>query len=205
VDQRTVELRVVDRFRAETPQEAEKIYSQWLQSKDLPDDTANYGYRKSAQVADDQKDSVDLQRRLGIQDVDTDVAQNFGQSQDATQRSGSWSIYDVTLGREISRMDNVPWQQASDRADELERSTGHNMSVRGLSENRSAIGQAIKNIEENFADGKVKGKSRPGRVKRAGASCNGSVTDLRRRAKNASGEKAKMYHWCANMKSGRKK
>jgi len=332
VDQRTVELRVVDRFRAETPQEAEKIYSQWLQSKDLPDDTANYGYRKSAQAADNQKDSVDLQRRLGVQDVDTDVAQNFGRSQDATQRSGSWSIYDVTLGREISRMDNVPWQQASDRADELERSTGHNMSVRGLSESidpisgagavpprqdpkgigkkavtpaekvfknpvkgqpyRSAIGQAISqrdlenmtqqiqvarklgdsvmemedtppevlraldqaaqkngyrnwadvkanprsssavmtvaklastimrttgphheklfyknktDMDENFADGKVKGKSRPGRVKRSGASCNGSVTDLRARAKRASGEKAKMYHWCANMKSGKKK
>jgi predicted nucleotidyltransferase len=58
---------------------------------------------------------------------------------------------------------------------------------------------------ENFADGKIKGKSRPGRVKRAGASCDGSVTDLRARAKNASGEKARMYHWCANMKSGRKK
>jgi hypothetical protein len=60
-------------------------------------------------------------------------------------------------------------------------------------------------VMENFADGKVKGKSRPGRVKRAGASCNGSVTDLRARAKRASGEKAKMYHWCANMKSGKKK
>jgi hypothetical protein len=60
-------------------------------------------------------------------------------------------------------------------------------------------------LDENFADGKVKGKSRPGRVKRAGASCNGSVTDLRARAKRASGEKAKMYHWCANMKSGRNK
>jgi hypothetical protein len=60
-------------------------------------------------------------------------------------------------------------------------------------------------VKENFADGKVKGKSRPGRVKRAGASCNGSVTDLRARAKRASGEKAKMYHWCANMKSGKKK
>ena len=60
-------------------------------------------------------------------------------------------------------------------------------------------------IDENFADGKKKGKSRPGRVKRAGASCNGSVTALRKRAKNASGEKAKMYHWCANMKSGRNK
>ena len=61
------------------------------------------------------------------------------------------------------------------------------------------------NVLENFADGKKKGKSRPGRVKRAGASCNGSVTSLRKRAKNSSGEKAKMYHWCANMKSGRKK
>ena len=59
--------------------------------------------------------------------------------------------------------------------------------------------------DENFADGKVKGKSRPGRVKRAGASCNGSVTELRKKAKNSSGERAKMYHWCANMKSGRKK
>jgi GNAT superfamily N-acetyltransferase len=60
-------------------------------------------------------------------------------------------------------------------------------------------------VTENFADGKKKGKSRPGRVKRSGASCNGSVTDLRAKAKKASGEKAKMYHWCANMKSGKKK
>ena len=62
-----------------------------------------------------------------------------------------------------------------------------------------------KEFNENFADGKKKGKSKPGRVKRSGASCNGSVTSLRKKAKNASGEKAKMYHWCANMKSGRKK
>ncbi len=60
-------------------------------------------------------------------------------------------------------------------------------------------------VTENFADGKVKGKSRPGRVKRSGASCNGSVTELRAKAKKASGEKAKMYHWCANMKSGKQK
>jgi len=68
------------------------------------------------------------------------------------------------------------------------------------------IGTAAEStVAENFADGKVKGKSRPGRVKRSGASCDGSVTELRARAKNASGEKAKMYHWCANMKSGKKK
>ena len=61
------------------------------------------------------------------------------------------------------------------------------------------------NVTENFADGKKKGKSRPGRVKRSGASCNGSVTDLRKRAKKYGGERGRMYHWCANMKSGRKK
>jgi hypothetical protein len=61
------------------------------------------------------------------------------------------------------------------------------------------------NINENFADGKVKGKSRPGRVKRAGASCGGSVSSLRSKAKKAGGERGKMYHWCANMKSGRNK
>ena len=60
-------------------------------------------------------------------------------------------------------------------------------------------------IVENFADGKKKGKSRPGRVKRSGASCKGSVTSLRAKAKKYSGERGKMYHWCANMKGGKKK
>lgn len=60
-------------------------------------------------------------------------------------------------------------------------------------------------VNENFADGKVKGKSRPGRAKRAGVDCSKSIADLRKMAKNSSGEKQKMAHWCANMKSGRKK
>ena len=60
-------------------------------------------------------------------------------------------------------------------------------------------------FSENFADGKKKGKSRPGRVKKSGASCKGSVTSLRSKAKKYSGERGKMYHWCANMKSGKKK
>ncbi len=69
---------------------------------------------------------------------------------------------------------------------------------------QEALRRLSESVEENFADGKKKGKSRPGRVKKSGASCNGSVTSLRKRAKNASGEKAKMYHWCANMKGGKK-
>lgn len=60
-------------------------------------------------------------------------------------------------------------------------------------------------VNENFADGKVKGRSRPGRVKRSGASCDGSVSSLRAKAKKYGGERGRMYHWCANMKGGRKK
>ena len=60
------------------------------------------------------------------------------------------------------------------------------------------------NVHENYADGKVKGKSRPGRVKKSGASCKGSVSSLRAKAKKYGGEKGKMYHWCANMKGGKK-
>lgn len=69
------------------------------------------------------------------------------------------------------------------------------------------VAAALENIyiKENFADGRVKGKSRPGRVKRAGASCAGSVSSLRAKAKKYGGERGKMYHWCANMKGGKKK
>lgn len=59
-------------------------------------------------------------------------------------------------------------------------------------------------LSENFKDGKVKGKSRPGRVKRAGASCKGSVSHLTKMAKKYGGEKGKMYQWCLNMKGGKK-
>ena len=67
-----------------------------------------------------------------------------------------------------------------------------------------ALVPAKQDMAENFADGRVKGKSRPGRVKRAGASCAGSVTDLRAKARKYGGERGKMYHWCANMKGGKK-
>ena len=67
------------------------------------------------------------------------------------------------------------------------------------------VREALAKLTENFADGKVKGKSRPGRVKRAGASCKGSVTDLRAKARKYGGERGRMYHWCANMKGGKKK
>jgi len=57
-------------------------------------------------------------------------------------------------------------------------------------------------VAENFADGKKPG--RKGLAKRMGVNCKQSVSKLRKIAKNSSGEKQRMAHWCANMKSGKK-
>ena len=59
------------------------------------------------------------------------------------------------------------------------------------------------NVGENFADGKNPG--RKGLAKRMGVNTKASVSSLRKTAKNSSGEKARMAHWLANMKSGKKK
>jgi predicted chitinase len=58
-------------------------------------------------------------------------------------------------------------------------------------------------IVENFADGKKPG--RKGLAKRSGVNTKASVSDLRKTAKNSTGEKARMAHWMANMKAGRAK
>lgn len=58
-------------------------------------------------------------------------------------------------------------------------------------------------IEENFADGKKPG--RKGLAKRVGVDCSKPVSKLRQIAKNSGGERQRMAHWCANMKSGRSK
>jgi hypothetical protein len=173
VDLGDVNLRVIDQFYADDKQEADKTFDQWLEIRRLPHDTDTYGYRPRKQEA--------------VKDIAPDVAQNFAEPQNATDRVGSWAIYDVTLGREISRMDNVPWQQASDRADELERSTGHNMSVRGL--------------QENFADGK--GPGRPGDSQRHGIPKGASIAQLEKAAK-APGRKGQLARWQLNMRRGKK-
>jgi hypothetical protein len=85
-------------------------------------------------------------------------------------------------------MDNVAWQQASDRADELEQSTGHNMSVRGLT--------------ENFADGK--GPGRPGDSQRHGIPKGATMAELEK-ASHSAGRKGQLARWQINMRRGKKK
>jgi hypothetical protein len=58
-------------------------------------------------------------------------------------------------------------------------------------------------VNENFADGRKPG--RKGLAKRMGVDCKQSISKLRKIAKNSSGERQRMAHWCANMKSGQQK
>lgn len=64
-------------------------------------------------------------------------------------------------------------------------------------------GATYQSINENFADGKHPG--RKGLAKRVGVNCKQSVTKLRSIAAHSSGERQRMAHWCANMKSGKRK
>jgi len=166
---------VVHKFDADTKEEAWEYTKNWL-----------------AGVNAEQPNLFSMRPKMNagtpIKDITPDVAQNFNQPADATNRVGSWSIYDVTLGREISRMDNVPWSQADARANELERSTGHNISVRGLS--------------ENFADGK--GPGRPGDSVRHGIPKGATMAQLEK-ASHAKGRKGQLARWQLNMRRGKKK
>ena len=103
---------VVDKFYATNERDASNVYDTWLKSKNLPTDTENYGFRQTAQAADNARDSQQIQARIGaprpagdIQDVGIDVAQNFEPTQ-AVDATGEpiWEIYDRRSGRAIEEI-----------------------------------------------------------------------------------------------------
>ena len=130
--------------------------------------------------------------------LDKNVAESYAETSDVVP--DEWLNEIVILKISTAGLDKNKFNIDSNVQD----NEGDTIEYRGIIPvtNISLIKQGV---PENFADGKKKGKSRPGRVKRSGASCKGSVTSLRAKAKKYSGERGKMYHWCANMKSGRKK
>jgi hypothetical protein len=72
------------------------------------------------QTTDNKKDSAHLQRNLGVQDIDTDVAQNFNQPQDATDIPRNWEFVDRRTGQVIHNMTNASYNQANVVQDNLE-------------------------------------------------------------------------------------
>jgi hypothetical protein len=105
VNQADVRLPVVDKFYATNDTDAQKVYSQWLKNKDLPDDTADYGYRKAAAKPAEAEPSV---------------AQNFATPQDATDVPRNWEFVDRINGQVIHNMTNASYNQANVVQDNLE-------------------------------------------------------------------------------------
>ena len=103
-----VHLRVVDRFYADSKQEADKTFDKWLEIKGLPNDTHNYGYRPRKQEA---------AKEPAVQDTDINVAQNFEPTQvRASNGVPAWEIYERESGHVINTIfdhdQTSAWQQA---------------------------------------------------------------------------------------------
>lgn len=93
-----------------------------------------------------------------------------------------------------------PESGATGSSEENEANAGAGVVMRDFSQEFPDV---IQDLAENFKDGKNPG--RKGLAKRSGVNTKASVSSLRKTAKNSSGEKQRMAHWLANMKSGRKK
>jgi hypothetical protein len=88
VNQADHRMPVVDKFYAANEREAQETYSRWLKIKNLPDDTADYGYRQTRQS----------KPTANVQDIQPDVTQNFSQPQQPQQTRATngvpmWEIY----------------------------------------------------------------------------------------------------------------
>jgi GNAT superfamily N-acetyltransferase len=200
---------IVDRFEANTPAEAQRYYEKFI-ARYESDRDFDLRLRRATGIMEDAFRGIDIS--MERDDDEIMVRASAGGKQLGSVLFVEYDGYLMPQDLEVDErfrgqgIAQAMYDYVKSRGYRIRRSGQQTDAGAGFwSKHRPGQNVWEQGIEENFADGKVKGKSRPGRVKRSGASCNGSVTDLRRRAKNASGEKAKMYHWCANMKSGRKK
>ena len=200
---------IVDRFESDTLAQAQRYYEKFIQNYESDRDF-DLRLRRSTGIVEDSFRGIDIS--MEKEDDEIMVRASAGGKQLGSVLFVEYDGYLMPQDLEVDErfrgqgIARAMYDYVKSLGYRIRRSGQQTDAGQGFwAKHRADSNVWEQNVEENFADGKVKGKSRPGRVKRAGASCNGSVTDLRRRAKNASGEKAKMYHWCANMKSGRKK
>jgi hypothetical protein len=161
------------------------------------------------QTTDNRRDSADIQRRLGVQDIDTDVAQNFAPDysafernsdridairagQDATEVRRNWEFVDRITGQVVHSMANASYNQANAVQTNLEQ------------QNPAAdiYLRSVANLEENFADGK--GPGRPGDSQRHGIPKGATIAQLEKAAKSP-GRKGQLARWQLNMRRGKKK
>jgi hypothetical protein len=97
------------------------------------------------------------------------------------------------------RINKMGWDLHTENV--MRRANGQLVIIDPWFADASLLSESTKEVGENFADGRKPG--RKGLAKRMGVDCSKSVAELRRLAAASSGERQRMAHWCANMKSGR--
>ena len=154
VNQADVRLPVVDKFYATNDADAQKVYSQWLKNKDLPDDTANYGYRKAAVRSAEAEPSV-AQNFDSARDSATLQTNLQGRAgQDATEIPRNWEFVNRMSGNVVDTLSNASYQQADAMQADVER----------RHPNADIFLRSVSNLEEHFANESIDPVSGTGAV-----------------------------------------
>jgi hypothetical protein len=123
VNQADVRLPVVDKFYATNDTDAQKVYSQWLKNKDLPDDTADYGYRKAtAKPAETQPNvAQNFEPDYSAFERNSDRIDAIRAGQDATEVRRNWEFVNRMSGNVVDTLNNASYQQADAMQADVER------------------------------------------------------------------------------------
>jgi hypothetical protein len=123
VNQADVRLPVVDKFYATNDTDAQKVFSQWLKNKDLPDDTENYGYRQAASKSAETQPNVaqNFEPDYSAFERNSDRIDAIRAGQDATEVRRNWEFVDRITGRVVDNITNASYNQANAVQADVER------------------------------------------------------------------------------------
>jgi hypothetical protein len=123
VNQADVRLPVVDKFYATNDTDAQKVYSQWLKNKDLPDDTADYGYRKTAAKSAETQPNVaqNFEPDYSAFERNSDRIDAIRAGQDATDIPRNWEFVNRMSGNVVDTLTNASYNQANAMQTDVER------------------------------------------------------------------------------------
>ena len=103
-------LPVVDKFYAEEPRTAQAIFTRWLEIKNLPADSENYGYRP-----------IEIKATAGEPQPASNVAQTSGPRNSQLERN-DWELYQHDdPSRVVHRMSNATSLEVREFIDQQER------------------------------------------------------------------------------------
>jgi GNAT superfamily N-acetyltransferase len=206
---------IVDRFEANTPALAQRYYEKFIQDYDSDVDF-DLRLRRATGIIEDAEPKVQQAQRDGLDLTAHRHGNELTIDADTHGRNLARVVFDVNgqtvVARDLLVDERYRGQGIAasmyDWAKELgyrvQRSADQTDAGKQFwNKNRGSKQVWETELDENFADGKKPG--RKGLAKKVGVNCKQPVSKLRSIAAHSSGEKQRMAHWCANMKSGKKK